>query len=141
MVCGIMLMFFQAMTGINSVIFYSSTIFGFAGVSQAILATVIVGVVNLFSTVMSAGLVDKHGRKVFLTMGTSVMVVSLLVLSFVLWFGNGMGTAVQGAVGCGDMGSSDGNAAHKAAHQGIWRIHVRQFLVQHPGGTSDAHRY
>lgn len=33
----------QAFTGINSVIFYSTTIFGFAGFDQAILATASVG--------------------------------------------------------------------------------------------------
>jgi hypothetical protein len=36
-------MFSSAMSGINTVIFYSSTIFGFAGFDEAILATAAVG--------------------------------------------------------------------------------------------------
>lgn len=65
--CG--LMFIQAMTGINSVIFYSTTIFGFAGFSESILATASVGAVNVLSTILSAYLVDKLGRKTLLMGG------------------------------------------------------------------------
>ena len=36
-------MFSSAMSGINTVIFYSATIFGFAGFEEAILATAAVG--------------------------------------------------------------------------------------------------
>ena len=41
------------MTGINSVIFYSSVIFGFAGFDNAIAATVAVGAINFVATGMS----------------------------------------------------------------------------------------
>jgi len=83
-VIGCTLMFFQAFTGINSVIFYSTTIFGYAGFSQAILATTTVGGINFIMAVLSTYLIDKTGRKVLLLVGTYLMLASLIVLSTVL---------------------------------------------------------
>jgi MFS family permease len=69
--CG--LMFFQAMTGINSVVFYSTTIFSLAGFSQSIIGTALFGIVNFLMTLLAANLIDKMGRKILLVGGTSVM--------------------------------------------------------------------
>lgn len=65
--CG--LMFYQAMTGINTVIFYSTSIFSFAGFDDAILATTLVTLTNVIATVVCASLIDKYGRKFFLRIG------------------------------------------------------------------------
>jgi len=81
---GFGLMFFQAMTGINSVMFYSTNIFSFAGFSQAILATVSVGCVNVLMTIVCVYLVDRAGRRSLLLWGTSVMVGALIILGIVL---------------------------------------------------------
>jgi hypothetical protein len=54
MIIGCGLMFSSAMSGINTVIFYSSTIFGFAGFDEAILATAAVGAVNFIATAIAA---------------------------------------------------------------------------------------
>ena len=78
------LMFFSAATGINTIIFYSSTIFEFAGVKNASLASVIVGTVNFSVTVFAASLVDKLGRRVLLIGGTLLMTVSLILEGVVL---------------------------------------------------------
>lgn len=94
--CGIM--FVQAITGINSVIFYSTTIFGFAGFSESILATSAVGLVNVLTTVLSSYLVDKMGRKTLILAGTYIMFASLMVLSMVLWVGDGIGAKIQGII-------------------------------------------
>jgi len=72
------------MTGINSVMFYSTQIFGFAGFSQAILATVSVGCVNVIMTIVCVYLVDRAGRRSLLIYGTSVMIGALLLLGIVL---------------------------------------------------------
>lgn len=84
MVIGCGLLLFQAMTGINSVIFYSTTIFGFAGFSQAILATTTVGIVNFILATISSYFIDITGRKKLLLIGTYTMLVALLMLSTVL---------------------------------------------------------
>lgn len=97
LVVGCGLMFFQALTGINSVVYYSTTIFGFAGFSQAILATASFGVVNFVTTVFSASLVDSMGRKRLLLVGTATMLAGLLVLSSVL-VSKGAASAAQGLV-------------------------------------------
>lgn len=82
---GIFLGFFQQMAGINVVIYYAPTIFGFAGfpsASAAILATTGVGIVNVLMTVVAIRLVDRMGRRPLLAIGLAGMVVSLVALGF-----------------------------------------------------------
>ncbi|CAM9194217.1 unnamed protein product [Phaeothamnion confervicola] len=78
---GIAVMALQALVGINSVILYSTTIFALAGVSNGILGTVVVGVVNVLVTVVAVALVDRVGRRVLLLGGTALMAASLAALS------------------------------------------------------------
>ena len=63
----------QALTGINSVIFYSTTIFGLAGFDQSIIGTSCVGALNLGMTIFTANIIDTMGRKVLLLRGTYTM--------------------------------------------------------------------
>lgn len=72
MVIGCGLMFFQAMSGITSVIFYSTSIFAYAGYKDSIAATTSVGAVNLIFTTIGAILVDYCGRKPLLLTGISI---------------------------------------------------------------------
>jgi len=80
--CG--LMFFQAITGINSVILYSTTIFNIAGFHSTLLATTLVGLTNVIFTMIACKLVDSMGRKILLLIGLSLMLLSLIVLGVVL---------------------------------------------------------
>lgn len=96
-VIGIGLMCMAALTGINTVIFYSTSIFSYAGFDESILATLSVGVVNLFSTVLACYLVDILGRKTLLQVGTQIMTAALLLLSIILLTANG-NVPVQGAI-------------------------------------------
>lgn len=89
--CG--LMFFSAMTGINSVMYYSSTIFGLAGFDNGIAATVAVGAINVIATAIATYLVDLYGRKQLLWVGTNIMNVSLIFLVVVLLVANDAGVA------------------------------------------------
>lgn len=95
MIIGCGLMFFTAITGINSVIFYSSTIFGFAGFDNAIAATVAVGAINFTATGVATYLVDIYGRKQLLWVGTNIMNGALIMLAVVLLGANDAGV-VQG---------------------------------------------
>jgi MFS family permease len=96
-IIGIGLQLSGAFTGINTIMFYSATIFGFANVNDPVLAAAFVGVVNVLSTVVTAQLMDKHGRRTLLLCGTSIMTISLLILATVLLFANGDETT-QGVI-------------------------------------------
>ncbi|KAF5281132.1 hypothetical protein FQR65_LT02998 [Abscondita terminalis] len=76
------LMFFQQMSGINAVIFYTSDIFEMAG-SNTIdknTSTIIVGVVNFVSTFIATVLIDRLGRKILLYVSSTLMVLTLGIL-------------------------------------------------------------
>jgi hypothetical protein len=81
---GIALFGFQALSGINSVIFYSTTVFAFAGVDDALLSSLLVGAVNLVATIVAFFLIDRLGRKTLLLIGSSIQVVTLSVAAVVL---------------------------------------------------------
>ena len=66
---GTGLMMMQSLTGINIITYYSTTIFGYAGFDQQILATVATFGVDVFATVLSTYLVDTMGRRTLLLTG------------------------------------------------------------------------
>lgn len=73
MIIGCGIMFFQAATGINSVVFYSTTIFELAGFDQSIIGTVCWTALNVFMTFVSAKLIDQAGRRTLVLFGSSGM--------------------------------------------------------------------
>jgi sugar porter (SP) family MFS transporter len=84
LIVGIGLAVLQQVTGINTVIYYGPQIFQLAGMSSdraAILATTIVGVVNVALTVVAIVAIDRWGRKPLLYLGSGGMAVALLVLA------------------------------------------------------------
>jgi sugar porter (SP) family MFS transporter len=75
----------QQLCGINTVIYYGPQIFALAGIDSsqhAILASVLVSVMNMLATVIALFLVDRIGRKPLLYAGVGGMLASLLVLAF-----------------------------------------------------------
>ncbi|RLN27229.1 hypothetical protein BBJ28_00018940 [Nothophytophthora sp. Chile5] len=88
MTAGTVLVFFQAMTGINTVMLYSAKIFHFAGVTNPFFATAIVCFTNVGVTIVSVRFVDSYGRRPLLLLGTTIMVVALVVLSWSLLYLN-----------------------------------------------------
>jgi len=80
---GIGIMFFQQITGINTVIYYAPTIFEMAGFKSdvvAIAATMGVGALNVIMTVVAIYVIDKIGRKPLLFVGLIGMAISLGIL-------------------------------------------------------------
>ncbi len=82
---GILLAIFQQITGVNTIIYYTPTILqmaGFQSASSAILATVLVGGVNLGATIVSLLLLDRVGRRPLLLLGIAGMAVGLTHLGY-----------------------------------------------------------
>ena len=72
LVLGFSLAVLQQVTGINTVIYYGPHIFQLAGIASnvaAILATTLVGVVNVLLTLVAIFFVDRIGRKPLLYAG------------------------------------------------------------------------
>lgn len=75
------LMFFQQMSGINAVVFYTTPIFKMAGSTiEDSLCTIIVGIVNFIATLLATAVIDKLGRKLLLYISAGAMIVNLVVL-------------------------------------------------------------
>jgi len=83
---GVLLAVFQQITGINTVIYYAPSLLQGAGFgnSAALLANVVIGVVNVGMTIVAIWLLDKVGRRPLLLSGTAGMAVGMTItaLSF-----------------------------------------------------------
>lgn len=70
--------FFFQVTGINAVLFYTTSIFIESGIElEPAIATIIVGLVQVVGTVFATFLVDRLGRKILLGFSTTLMFLSL----------------------------------------------------------------
>ncbi|KAJ0178513.1 hypothetical protein K1T71_006336 [Dendrolimus kikuchii] len=70
------LMVFQQLSGINAVIFNSSSIFSDAGAAMdAAVSTIIIGVIQVVATFVSSLVVDKLGRRILLLLSALVMCI------------------------------------------------------------------
>ncbi|GMN35558.1 hypothetical protein TIFTF001_005357 [Ficus carica] len=78
---GIGLLVLQQISGINGVLFYSSTIFEAAGVTSSNAATFGLGAIQVVATAVTTWLVDKAGRRLLLIVSSVGMTVSLLVVA------------------------------------------------------------
>ncbi|XP_054736657.1 facilitated trehalose transporter Tret1 isoform X1 [Anastrepha obliqua] len=92
------LMFFQQLSGINAVIFYTVSIFQEAGSTiDGNVCTIIVGVVNFIATFMATMLIDRLGRKILLYISDVAMIISLFTLGgFFYCKSSGMDTSEVG---------------------------------------------
>lgn len=82
---GVGLAVFQQITGVNTIIYYTPTILQIAGyksASAAILATVLIGAVNVFFTVGSLFMLDRVGRRPLLLLSIGAMGISLVHLGY-----------------------------------------------------------
>jgi len=81
---GLGLGFFQQITGINAIFYYSTTIFGMAGAARdtALGHAIWVGMVNVAFTVLAMWLIDRLGRKPLLMIGSGAMALALFANGF-----------------------------------------------------------
>lgn len=83
------LMFFQQLSGINAVIFYTVSIFKAAGSSiDENVCTIIVGIVNFGATFVATFLIDRLGRKILLYISEVSMIITLFTLGTFFYLKN-----------------------------------------------------
>ncbi|XP_020211213.1 sugar transport protein 5 [Cajanus cajan] len=83
---AILIPLFQQLTGINIVAFYSPNLFQSVGFGHhaALLSTIIIGLVNLASLLVSTSFVDKFGRRFLFITGGVLMLVCQIAVSALL---------------------------------------------------------
>ncbi|KAL8139569.1 hypothetical protein V2J09_005590 [Rumex salicifolius] len=86
LVIGMLMQVFQQMTGINAVMFYAPILFQTVGFKNdgALLSAVIIGVVNVLSTLVSIYSVDKVGRRALLLQACVQMFISQMIIGILL---------------------------------------------------------
>ncbi len=93
---GVGIMFVQICTGINTIIYYTPTIFQIAGFEShigALYATIGIGFVNFIMTIVAIAYTDKWGRKPLLYIGLWGMLFSLITLGGSFAWATELGTA------------------------------------------------
>ena len=79
--------------GVNAVLYYGPDIFADAGLASrdSSFSTVLVGLVNMLTTVLAVFIIDRVGRKKLIYYGVSSMIVCLVLIAFYFAFGQGLG--------------------------------------------------
>ncbi|CAG9859239.1 unnamed protein product [Phyllotreta striolata] len=95
LIISLTVMIAQQLSGINAVMFFSSTIFGMAGLTgdSPTYATLAMGGINVMMTVVSLFLVERAGRKTLLLVGFGGMAVDTLLLTIGMLFAHTGSTA------------------------------------------------
>lgn len=81
---GISIAILGQFMGVNAVLYYGPSIFEKSGLSNgdSLFYQVLVGIVNMLTTVLALIIIDKVGRKKLVYYGVSGMIVSLILIAF-----------------------------------------------------------
>ncbi|GFQ06848.1 sugar transporter erd6-like 4 [Phtheirospermum japonicum] len=96
---GIGLLMLQQLSGINGILFYSSSIFQSAGVSSGKIATFAIGIIQVIVTGISATLVDKAGRRILLIVSSALTTASCLLVAIVFFLKESLPESCQSIMG------------------------------------------
>jgi sugar porter (SP) family MFS transporter len=90
---GVALAMLGQLMGVNAVLYYGPTIFKESGLSSgdSLFYQVMVGLVNMLTTVLALIIIDKVGRKQLVYWGVSAMIISLILIGFYFAFGTRYG--------------------------------------------------
>lgn len=77
--------------GVNAVLYYGPKIFSEAGFDNPMFSTVLVGVVNMVTTILAVFIIDKVGRKQLIYWGVSGMIICLLAIGVFFAWGPSLG--------------------------------------------------
>jgi MFS transporter, SP family, arabinose:H+ symporter len=91
---GVALAMLGQLMGVNAVLYYGPTIFAESGLSSgdSLFYQVLVGLVNMLTTVLALIIIDKVGRKKLVYWGVSGMIIALVLIG--LYFAYGMKLAI-----------------------------------------------
>ncbi len=77
--------------GVNAVLYYGPKIFSEAGFSDPMFSTVLVGAVNMLTSILAVLIIDKAGRKKLIYWGVSGMIICLLCIGTYFAWGGKLG--------------------------------------------------
>lgn len=77
--------------GVNAVLYYGPKIFSEAGFGNPMFSTVLVGVVNMVTTILAVFIIDKVGRKQLIYWGVSGMIICLMAIGTYFAWGPSLG--------------------------------------------------
>lgn len=82
--------------GVNAVLYYGPSIFEKSGLSSgdSLFYQVLIGLVNVLTTVLAVFIIDKVGRKRLVYFGVSGMIVSLIGIAWYFRFGSGVSSYI-----------------------------------------------
>ena len=81
--------------GVNAVLYYGPSIFEQSGLSggDSLFYQVLVGMVNLLTTVIALFIIDRVGRKKLVYWGVSGMIIGLLAIAYYFHYGQAQGVS------------------------------------------------
>lgn len=90
---GVLIAILGQFMGVNAVLYYGPTIFEQSGMSSgdSLFFQVLIGLVNMFTSILALVIIDKMGRKKLVYYGVSGMILSLLLIGFYFMKGSEMG--------------------------------------------------
>ena len=80
-------MFFQQWSGVDAIIYYASSIFQSLGLTSgttSLLATGVVGIINVLATIPAIIIIDRVGRKPLLLAGSIGMFCSMIIVAVIV---------------------------------------------------------
>lgn len=77
--------------GVNAVLYYGPKIFSEAGFDNPMFSTVLVGVVNMVTTILAVFIIDRVGRKQLIYWGVSGMIICLVAIGIYFAWGQSLG--------------------------------------------------
>ncbi len=96
---GVALAMLGQFMGVNAVLYYGPTIFVESGLSSgdSLFYQVLVGLVNMLTTVLALIIIDKVGRKQLVYWGVSGMIITLIFIGIYFAFGENLRTSSHSA--------------------------------------------
>lgn len=81
---AVMIAFFNQVSGINAIIYFTPRVFEMAGISteNALISTIGIGIVNLLGTFLGLYLIDRLGRKKLMYIGSAGYIISLSLMAY-----------------------------------------------------------